>query len=433
MRFRLSLPIAVSLGFGLGAPAQAMEPAGQVAATAPAPAPAPPTTAANLLAGADAAVDAGNLELARSLYERIAGEFPGASEAVAARRSLKIIAASARPAPADAATPSTAVPAPGALGGAAAPGDVVVRGEPYSVKTSERLRLTAWEKLDFGTTAFLYGMLAGLYYGLSLDNPTTPQVMAPIALGALSYTAGAVLFLKLADPDRGDLPLALAITSYVPTTTLLVANLAFDHPNQRTASLAAAGAGLLSVPAAVLATREFNLDPGDTQLVRDAGFWGLALAVAGMEGFGGSTQVYSAGGGLTYSSYQSPTGRAVAGAGLAGLYGGLGLGLVGAHFSDVSLERVRVTTWGGYGGAVIGLLIGASMDNGSAQSIYRGVSVGALAGLVVTFLATSSLDGIPPEDLPTPRAAGPRLTPLMLQLAGIDGQPHPAFGLAGLY
>jgi hypothetical protein len=315
---------------------------------------------------------------------------------------------------------------------AAAPGDVVMRGEPYSVKTSERLRLTTWEKLDFGTTAFLYGMSVGFSYALSLDHPTSSEAMAPIALGALSYTVGAMAFLKLADPDRGDLPLALAITSYIPTTTLFVAGVAFEHASSRSVALATAGAGLLSVPVAVVAAKQFDLDPGDTQLVRDAGFWGMALAVTGIEGFGGTTQVYSAGG-FTSSSYQSPSGRAVAGAGLLGLYGGLGLGLLGAHFSDVSLERVRVSTWGGYGGAVIGLLVGASMDNGSTQSLFRGMSIGALAGLAVTFLATSSLDGIPPEEPPPAHAAGPRVTPLMLQIAGPDGQSRPALGFAGLF
>jgi hypothetical protein len=430
MRSRVTLTIALSLGLGHLGAARADEPAGEVTA-APAPVPVPSTTAANnLLAAADAAIDAGNLELARSLYDRIAGEFPGAPEAATARRALKIIAASARPAPA--AMPPPSMPAPGAPGAAAAPGDVIMRGEPYSVKTSERLRLTTWEKLDFGTTAFLYGMSVGFSYALSLDNPTSSEAMAPIALGAVSYTVGAMAFLKLADPDRGDLPLALAITSYVPTTTLLVAGVAFEHASSRSVAVATTAAGLLSVPAAVLAAKQFDLDPGDTQLVRDAGFWGLALAISGMEGFGGSTQVYSSGS-FTYSSYQSPSGRAVAAAGLLGLYGGLGLGLLGAHYSDVSLERVRVSTWGGYGGAVIGLLVGASMDNASSQSLFRGISVGALLGLTVTFLATSGLDGIPPEEPPPAHAAGPRLTPLMLQVAGPDGQSHAALGVGGLF
>ena len=69
---------------------------------------------------------------------------------------------------------------------------------------------------DFGTTAFLYGMSVGFSYGLSLQDQTSGSVFAPVVIGALSYTIGAVVFLSAANPDRGDLPLALAITSYLP-------------------------------------------------------------------------------------------------------------------------------------------------------------------------------------------------------------------------
>ena len=48
---------------------------------------------------------------------------------------------------------------------------MVVRHEPYSLRTAERLRLTTWEKLDFGVTAFLYGMSLGLTFSLGLDSP----------------------------------------------------------------------------------------------------------------------------------------------------------------------------------------------------------------------------------------------------------------------
>ena len=57
--------------------------------------------------------------------------------------------------------------------------------------------------------------------------------VAPVAIGAIAYTVGAVAYLISADPDRGDLPLALAITSFLPTTTLLVANIATDHPDDK--------------------------------------------------------------------------------------------------------------------------------------------------------------------------------------------------------
>jgi len=251
----------------------------------------------------------------------------------------------------------------------------------------------------------------------------------------MAYTVAAVGFLSLANPDRGDLPLALAISSYVPTTVLLGANFFNNHPNQKHVAAATAVAGLLSVPAAVIAAKQLDLDPGDTQLVRDAGFWGLVLSITAIEGFGGQTQTYG-NGNLTYTAYTAPTGRTVAGTGLLGLYGGLGLGLLAAHFTDVSLERVRVTTWGGYGGAIIGLLLGAAAASGQGSNsadLYKGICIGAMGGLAITFAATSGLDGIPPEEVPAQHASASRLTPLMLGVTGPDGQSHPALGVGGLF
>jgi hypothetical protein len=40
------------------------------------------------------------------------------------------------------------------------------------------------------------------------------------------------------------------------------------------------------------------------------------------------------------------------------------------------------------------------MNDGREQDIYRGATIGAPAGLVITFLAIGSLDGIPDEELP---------------------------------
>jgi hypothetical protein len=382
-------------------------------------------TAAGLLAAADAAVGAGDLGLAYSLFGRLTVEFPATPEAGEARRALKIMAA--RMSTAGRAPTSASVPA---AGGTPAPSptgndDVIVRNEPYSRRTSERLRLTIWEKVDFSVTSFLYGMSVGLSFALSQDAHSSSEVLTPVALGALAYTLGSVAFLKLANPDRGDLPLALAITSYIPTTTLLVLSAADTHLDGRTTGTATAVAGLLSIPIAVVAAQHFDLDPGDTQLVRDAGFWGLAIATVGTLGFGGNTtsEPY-------YTHYESPSGRKIAVAGLVGLYGGLGLGLLSARVSEVSLERVRVTTWGGYGGAVVGLLFGAASNNGREQDTYRGTAIGALAGLVITFLSTSGLDGIP-EETPTRTSWHRQLTPMLVQVAGKDGSLHPGLGLGG--
>jgi hypothetical protein len=431
MRHGLTMAIGLALALVHGGGARAAEPDAPEATATPEPA----ATAADLLAGADAAIDAGNLPLARQLFERVAREHPDAPEAGEARRALKILAARAASSAATVAPPADATPA----SPAAPPGDVIVRGEPYSKKTLERLRLSAWEKLDFGVSAFLYGSSVGVSYALSLPSSQASAAFPAIAIGALAYTMGAVAFLTMANPDRGDLPLALSITSYLPTTTLLVTNLAIKNPDSKKTALATAATGLLSIPIAVVAARQLDLDPGDTQLVRDAGFWGLVLAVTAMEGWGGSVQSFNEGGGFTFTQYTSPSSRALASAGLLGLYGGLGLGLLGAHTSDVSLERVRVTTWGGYGGAVLGLLLGAAAASGSSSAnqsrdIYRGISIGAALGLLVTFASTSGLDGIPPED-PAPahtHAAGPRLAPTVVDVAGGDGRSHPGLGLAGM-
>lgn len=403
--FATALALGIVLAAGSVASAAELEPPPDAASATP----------AGLLAAADAAVGAGNLELARSLFLRLAGQFAGTPQASEARRALTIMAVSASRA-------DGTFPMPPATG---EDGDVVVRDEPYSLKTSERLRLTVWEKVDFGVTAFVYGMSVGLSFSLSQDSKTTSSVLTPVALGAVAYTLGAVGFLKLADPDRGDLPLALGITSYVPTTALLVITAADPHAKSRTTGTATTVAGVLSIPLAVVAARNLDLDPGDTQLVRDAGFWGVALATVGTLGFGGSrTEQYY------YSHYDTPSARKIAVAGLLGLYGGLGAGLVAAQASEVSLERVRVTTWGGYGGAVVGLLLGAAANDGRDEDMYRGVTIGALAGLVITFLATGSLDGIPAEE-PRRSAWQRRLAPTMVQMAAPGGRLVTGFGLGG--
>jgi hypothetical protein len=415
--FALAVATAVG-GLSSGAAwAQQAEP--PIQAPAPTSAPSVTMSPAQLLAAADAAIDAGNLDAAAALYDQLTREYPTAPEANEARRALKIITLRRAPSPVPGAA---APPAPGTTG-------VVIRREPYSLRTSERLRLTTWEKLDFGTTAFLYGMSVGFSFALS--EPSSNASVAPVAIGALAYTIGAVAYLNLGEPDRGDLPLALAITSFVPTTTLLVANISSDHPNQRNVALLTAGAGVLSVPVAILAARNLELDPGDTQLVRDAGFWGLVLGTTGMLAFGGNTLQGSGG----YSFYQGPSDRKVFTSSLLGLYGGLGLGAIAAANTEISLERVRVATWGGYGGAVIGLLLGASADNSSSdRGAWRGITVGALAGLVITFAATSALDGIPAEDvaLRAPRLRD-RIAPTLLSVTDADGRPRTTLGVGGRF
>ena len=372
-------------------------------------APAPAAVAEQQLAAADAAVDAGDLTRAQSLYDQVLRDHPQSAEAREARRALKILLVRLSPAVA-------AEPAP-------LPPEVVVRQEPYSLRTSERMRLTTWEKLDFGVTSFLYGLSVGFSYGLSLnwEGENEGAASAAMALGALIYTTGSIAYLGLARPSRGDLPLALGIASYLPTTTLMLANIAIEHPNERQVALATAGAGLVAVPLAVAATHWLDLDPGDTQLVRDAGFWGLVVGVTGTMGFAGTVDEFSG-----FSAYREPTGRAVALGGLAGLYGGLALGALAASQSEVSLERVRVSTWGGYGGALLGALLMSASDN-NERDMFRGVAVGGLLGVSITFALTGRLDGIP-DDTPL---AWRRVIPTVSSVATADGGQAPAFGLMG--
>jgi hypothetical protein len=410
-----TIALAASVGIAAAAPRLAW-------AQDPAPGEVPAATAspAQLLAAADAAVDAGNLDAAAALYDQLAREHPASQQANEARRALKIIAARRLPPPV---RPDEPPPSgDGTVG-------VVIRREPFSLRTQERLRLTTWEKLDFGVTSFLYGMSVGLSYALSLRNSSESAAFGPIAIGALAYTLGSVAYLKLGEPDRGDLPLALAITSFIPTTTLLVANVAAENPDERSVALATTSVGLLSVPLAILAARTFDPDPGDMQLVRDAGFWGLVLGTTGALAFGGKT-VDS---GFGFTSYQEPSNRKIFTFSLLGLYGGLGLGTVAALNSEVSLERVRVTTWGGYGGAVIGLLIGGAAAD-SDEGLWKGITIGALAGLVITFIATFGLDGIPPEDVAAraPRRPQHRFAPTLVPVTGVDGRQRTGLGITGL-
>src|SRR5262245_13439653 len=118
--------------------------------TAPPPAAAPPAAAPpayspeQLLTAADAAVDAGNLEAAAILYDQLARQHATSPQAGEARRALKIINTRRVPPPYP---PTAGLPPPPASESGTV--GVVIRREPYSLQTEERLRLTTWEKLDF--------------------------------------------------------------------------------------------------------------------------------------------------------------------------------------------------------------------------------------------------------------------------------------------
>ena len=71
---------------------------------------------------------------------------------------------------------------------------------------------------------------------------------------------------------------------------------------------------------------------------------------------------------------------------------------------------------------------------------YTGMTIGGVAGLVITFLATSSLDGIPPDDATVARRAPRRprllprwrdLAPAVAPVADANGGSRTAFGVSG--
>ena len=336
------------------------------------PAPAPAADLASQLRECDAALGQRKSELARACYEALRLSHPGTPEAHDAERALMMMSLMPPLVPA-------LTPPQGPGWDPSKTGFYVV--EPYSAHTNERLRLTTWEKLDFGISGFIFGLSTGFSFAGASDaeNP-----LAPMAAGALIYTGLAALYVNTAKIDRGDLPLVLAISLYIPSTAGLIA-LATETESPRAAGAAIVGAGLVALPLAYWAAASTDLDPGDTQLVRDAGFWGAVWGVSAA---------------LSVDRVEE---RTVGVAGLVGLYGGLGLGLLAASTSDVSLERVRVTTWGGYGGAVVGGLIAAGTE-AEVSGAFRDMAVGSALGVLVTFMSTGSIDAIPP----TPTWTGSR-------------------------
>jgi hypothetical protein len=321
------------------------------------PARPPANQAAAELRRCDDLIVKRDLPAARICFERLRQQHPDTGAAHDADRSLHTITALASTDPGD------------------PPSYFVL--EPYSSRTHERLRLTSWEKLDFGVSAFIYGLSTGLASALATDASQNSAAGLMVA-GAAVYTGLALAYVSTSNVDRGDLPLTLAITSYAPLTTALAA-LATQWTSPRAAGSAIFASAALSIPIAALVAKHTDLDPGDTQLVRDAGFWGLAASFVAADGITGNLQR-----GAT--------------AGLGGLYGGMALGLLAAYHSEISLERVRMTTWGGYGGALIGGLV-ASAAHAQQRTETLAIVGGSALGLLTTFLATSSADALP---LPVP-------------------------------
>jgi hypothetical protein len=326
------------------------------------PQPAPAADPALALQACDLLVTEGKLVIAASCFDGIRRQFVGTPQAHDAERALWVLRAlPLAPAP-------SLGPAPPAAGK-----ESFYVFEPYSRRTGERLRLTTWEKLDFGVSAFLYGLSTGAAVGAATDSG---NIIGSMVVGSLLYTGLSMVYVNTAKVDRGDLPLTLAISSYVPLTTEFITLATDTNPGRAGASVVAIS-GLLALPAAYWVASVTDLDPGDTQLVRDCGFWGAVWGVS-----------------AAFASSPSASERSVGIGGMVGLYGGLGLGLLAASTTNISLERVRVTTWGGYGGAIIGGLIAAA-NSSSQRETFGMVAGGSALGVIVTFASTSSIDAMP--------------------------------------
>lgn len=353
------------------------------------------------LQACDLMVAQGKALVAAPCYEGLRQQYPGTPEAHDAERALQLLKA----------WPPAAAPSAGpVVPPLVEPGkESFYVLEPYSRKTKERLRLTTWEKLDFGVSAFIYGLSTGAAFGGATESE---NILVPMVIGSLAYTGLAVGYVNAADVDRGDLPLALAITSYVPLTAGLV-SLAADASSSRTSATLITASGLVALPIAYWAGSVTDLDPGDMQLVRDAGFWGVIWGVTGAIATAPVT---------AESSFDRRAGVL----GMVGLYGGMGLGLLAAKYTDVSLERVRVTTWGGYGGAIIGALIAAA-DKSSDRAVFGHVAIGSAAGVLLAFATTAAIDR-PPTNA-TFGSSVSLLEPTLLPVVDRDGQVRAQPGL----
>jgi hypothetical protein len=362
------------------------------------PQPAPAADPALALQACDLLVTEGKLVIAASCFDGIRRQFVGTPQAHDAERALWVLRAlPLAPAP-------SLGPAPPAAGK-----ESFYVFEPYSRRTGERLRLTTWEKLDFGVSAFLYGLSTGATFGAATESD---NITGWAVVGSLVYTGLSVLYVNTAKVDRGDLPLTLAISSYVPLTAGFIA-LATEPSSGNVSASVVAASGLLALPAAYWAASVTDLDPGDTQLVRDAGFWGAVWGVTTA---------------LATSDTQSD--RSVGIGGMIGLYGGLGLGLLVASNTNISLERVRVSTWGGYGGAILGVLIAAA-DNSSGRSVPGYVGLGSALGVLVTFAATSAIDAAPANaTFDRPAASLRYLEPALLPVVDRAGHTRAQAGLS---
>jgi len=320
--------------------------------------------AVDTLARADALMALQNIYEALVLYRDLLEKYPNTTEARDARRAITIIEQMRH----NTVTPVDTLPS--MSDSAEIESDIHV----YSKETGESLSIAVWEKLDFAGTLFSYGLGTGaaLAAGLECGGGCISGLMAASA-GAFG---GAGLYsLFGATPDRGDLALIMGVSAYLPMTASF-ASLIIGGAAVENISLTAGVVGLGALPIGLALAHFTDLDPGDTQLIRDSIFWGALFGIAGVT-----------------ANYEGITGNSIGWAGLIGGAFGGGVGAVMANVSDPTLERIRVITWAGYAGAAIGVLggIAAQADRGYAI----GAMGGAALGLTLGTIYSAALDDIP--------------------------------------
>jgi hypothetical protein len=296
------------------------------------------------------------------------------------------------------------------------PGAAAIHRDPHSIPD--------WETADYVVTSLGYGLGIGIAYDVAWLPDDSFDAAMPVAVVAMTATTAlAGIYLGLGKPDRGDLALTLTIVADLPLTAMLIGIARDDSGDHRT-SAATAVAGTAAIPIAAIVAHNVTVDPGAMTLAREFGFWGMVLGAAGTTGFGRSRSCDDYYG---HCSNDSPSGRVIAIAALLGLYGGLGLGgVVGTNF-PVSVERARVTTLGGYAGALLGGIAGIrAYDDERGLAV---LAVGAALGLSLTYVATSGMD------VSTTAAANndteaSSVVPTLMPTIERSGKPGVAWGVA---
>ena len=352
------------------AAAEAAPSAVKVGETEAAPAVESVDESEKLLALADEHLEAGEITKALRAYQDIVGNHGSSPAAQIAKRSAlvieRVIAARSKPRPSADLIPSN--PIVQQTSNSAMVGD-----DLFSRATGERLAINIWERLDFAGTMFTYGLGNGaaLAAGSGCEGGCVAGMMA--ASGAV-FGGASLYYLLNGNVDRGDLPLAMAVTAYLPAAIMFTGFIAEQDSEAQALTTGLVGVAALPIGLALAAATD--VDPGDTQLVRDSIFWGSLFGIGSL------------------LAVDEDTGSQTVG--ICALSGGIVGGLAGtalASFSDPTLERVRVVTWAGYAGTALGLLVGVGLETDQGYAI--GAVSGGVLGLTLGAVFSEALDELP--------------------------------------